>query len=227
MKHFWDQLPEDKRDKVGYIMHTQPQDENGTDLPALIRELAPDCNIVFSGGVALNIKASKKIAELDEVDNMFVCMAGGDESISIGAAQYLWNKLDNNPSALKPITKPYLSPGFNSSDIDEALKQFKDVLESGFINEGEKVLQFQSKLADYFGTSQVVLTNSCTSSLTMALHAAGVTRGDEVITTAMTCVATNMPIMQLGAQPVWADINFNTGNIDPGEVEKLINDKTT
>tara|TARA_R100000808_G_C2155541_1_gene168592 strand:- start:15682 stop:16818 length:1137 start_codon:yes stop_codon:yes gene_type:complete len=111
-------------------------------------------------------------------------------------------------------------------DIDEALKQFKDVLESGFINEGEKVLQFQSKLADYFGTSQVVLTNSCTSSLTMALHAAGVTRGDEVITTAMTCVATNMPIMQLGAQPVWADINFNTGNIDPGEVEKLINDKT-
>jgi glycosyltransferase involved in cell wall biosynthesis len=49
-KHFWDQLPEDKRDKVGYIMHTQPQDENGTDLPALIREIAPECNIVFSGG---------------------------------------------------------------------------------------------------------------------------------------------------------------------------------
>jgi glycosyltransferase involved in cell wall biosynthesis len=49
-KHFWDQLPEDKRDKVGYIMHTSPVDENGTDLPALIEELAPDCNIVFSGG---------------------------------------------------------------------------------------------------------------------------------------------------------------------------------
>jgi glycosyltransferase involved in cell wall biosynthesis len=49
-KHFWEQLPEDKRDKVGYIMHTQPQDENGTDLPALIQELAPECNIVFSGG---------------------------------------------------------------------------------------------------------------------------------------------------------------------------------
>ena len=43
-------------------------------------------NIVFSGGVALNIKASKKIAELDEVNNIFVCMAGGDESLSIGAA---------------------------------------------------------------------------------------------------------------------------------------------
>jgi len=49
-KHFWDQLPENKRDKVGYIMHTSPVDENGTDLPALIEELAPDCNIVFSGG---------------------------------------------------------------------------------------------------------------------------------------------------------------------------------
>jgi carbamoyltransferase len=80
-------------------------------------------NIVFSGGVALNIKASKKIAELDEVNNIFVCMAGGDESTSIGAAQYIWNKLDNNPKILQPITKPYLSAGFNSSDIDEALKR--------------------------------------------------------------------------------------------------------
>ena len=49
-KRFWDTLPENKRDKVGYIMHTQPKDDNGTDLPELIKELAPDCNIVFSGG---------------------------------------------------------------------------------------------------------------------------------------------------------------------------------
>ena len=47
-KAFWDTLPDDKKDKVAYIMHTQPRDENGTDLPEVARVLAPDCNIIFS-----------------------------------------------------------------------------------------------------------------------------------------------------------------------------------
>ena len=47
-KEFWDTLPDDKKDKVAYIMHTQPRDENGTDLPEVARVLAPDCNIIFS-----------------------------------------------------------------------------------------------------------------------------------------------------------------------------------
>ena len=49
-KHFWDQVPDDKKDKVGYIMHTQPVDTNGTDLPSVIKEIAPECNIVFGPG---------------------------------------------------------------------------------------------------------------------------------------------------------------------------------
>ena len=47
-KEFWDTLPDDKKDRVAYIMHTQPRDENGTDLPEVARVLAPDCNIIFS-----------------------------------------------------------------------------------------------------------------------------------------------------------------------------------
>ena len=47
-QHFVNQLPEDKRDKVTYVMHTQPVDGNGTDLPALIEAIAPECNVVFS-----------------------------------------------------------------------------------------------------------------------------------------------------------------------------------
>ena len=47
-QHFVNQLPEDKRDKVTYVMHTQPVDSNGTDLPALIEAIAPECNVVFS-----------------------------------------------------------------------------------------------------------------------------------------------------------------------------------
>jgi carbamoyltransferase len=76
--------------------------------------------LVFSGGVALNIKACKKIAELNEVDDMFICLAGGDESISIGAAQKIYCAKEN-ATDLKPIKSPYLSAGFTEEDIQMAL----------------------------------------------------------------------------------------------------------
>lgn len=77
-------------------------------------------SIVFSGGLALNIKASKRIAELPRVKNMFISLAGGDESLPIGAAQATWNG-SNSPQALQPITNPYLGAGFDEGDIEEAL----------------------------------------------------------------------------------------------------------
>lgn len=78
-------------------------------------------NIVFSGGVALNIKATKRIAEIPEVKNIFVCMAAGDESLSVGAAQYQFSQIDD-PVALQPIDIPYIGAGFSRQDINEALK---------------------------------------------------------------------------------------------------------
>lgn len=78
-------------------------------------------NVVFSGGVALNIKASKRMAELPELKNMFVCMGGGDESLAVGAAQYQFSHVAT-PSRLQPTTLPYLGAGFNEKDIKEALE---------------------------------------------------------------------------------------------------------
>lgn len=78
-------------------------------------------NIVFSGGVALNIKVSKCIADLPEVKNIFICQGGGDESLAIGAAQYQYGQVDS-PLKLKPIRTPYLSDGFDENDIMEALE---------------------------------------------------------------------------------------------------------
>ncbi len=77
-------------------------------------------NVVFSGGLALNIKASKRISELPQIKDMFVCMASGDESLSIGAAQKKWVDLAG-AAELQPITAPYLGPGFDEKDIKEAL----------------------------------------------------------------------------------------------------------
>ena len=111
-------------------------------------------------------------------------------------------------------------------DKDAAIQILNSVLDSGFLNEGAQVQDFLEGLRKFHNFNNIVLTNSCTSALTMALKLAGVDHGSEVITTSMTCVASNTPIMNLGAKPVWADIDPQTGNIDPKSVASLITDKT-
>ena len=102
----------------------------------------------------------------------------------------------------------------------------RNVLESGFVNEGQQVTDFQNALVGFLGVRNLVLTNSCTSALTMAYKISGVGPGTEVITPAMTCVATNTPIVNLGAKIVWADIQPDSGSIDPTDIERKITDKT-
>lgn len=111
-------------------------------------------------------------------------------------------------------------------DTKSALKQLETVLNSGFLNEGETVIELTEFFKSYFNHEGVVPLNSCTSALTLALKLSGVVPGDEVISTSMTCVASNTPIHNLGAKIVWADINSKTGNIDPNNIEKLITPKT-
>lgn len=99
------------------------------------------------------------------------------------------------------------------------------VLHSGYIGEGPKVKEFEALLQEFFGVNALTV-NSGTSALTLALRLAGVERGDEVITTPMTCSATNLPILSLGARPVFADVVPTTGNINPASVERLITKNT-
>jgi perosamine synthetase len=105
-------------------------------------------------------------------------------------------------------------------------KPLLDVLHSGFIGQGKKVDEFEKKLGLYFGNRKVLTLNSGTSGLHLALRLANVGHGDEVISTPMTAVATNTPILAAGAKIVWADINPITGLIDPQAIEKKITPKT-
>ena len=91
--------------------------------------------------------------------------------------------------------------------IEDSLREIKAVFESGYINEGLEVSKFRDLLGIYLNEQNLVLTNSCTSAITIALKVAGVNSDSEVITTPMTCVATNTPILNLGATVVWADIS--------------------
>lgn len=107
-------------------------------------------------------------------------------------------------------------------DVDQPLLE---ALHSGYIGQGPKVEQFESLLAEYIGSSNLLTVNAGTSALHLALRLIGVD-GGEVITTPMTCTATNMPILANGGKIVWADINSRTGLIDPLDIERKITDNT-
>jgi dTDP-4-amino-4,6-dideoxygalactose transaminase len=108
----------------------------------------------------------------------------------------------------------------------EALAELGKVFDSGFINEGTQVTTLTGMLSEYLGANHLILTNSCTSALFLALKLAGVGPGDEVITTPMTCVATNAAIAMTGAKLVWADVDPNHGMINHHDVADKVNEKT-
>lgn len=110
--------------------------------------------------------------------------------------------------------------------VDAALANIREVLESGFINEGLQVTAFQKALCAFLNVKNLVLMNAGTSTLTIAFKLAGVGPGTEVISSPMTCVATNTPVDNLGAKLVWADVNPKSGSIDPADIERKITPRT-
>lgn len=117
-------------------------------------------------------------------------------------------------------------PLFKVHMPQEASEILNKTLYSGYISEGERVKEFEKLLSDFIGCKDILTLNSCTSAITLALAHAGVSYGDDVVTTPMSCVATNMPILSLGANVVWADIDPSTGNITPETLKKAITPKT-
>jgi len=98
--------------------------------------------------------------------------------------------------------------------------------ERPFIGEGSLVEKFEQECSKKFGFDYVLFTNSGTSALDLALLGAGIRAGDEVISTPLTCTATNTPIIMRQARPVFADVQYDTANIEPKDIEHRITDKT-
>lgn len=119
-----------------------------------------------------------------------------------------------------------LIPLFKVFMPESVLEPLRDVLFSGYIGEGPQCLEFERLLGPRLGNNNVLTLNNGTAAIQLALRLANVGYGDEVISTPMTCSATNEPILALGAKIVWADINPWTGNIDPIDVAKKISPRT-
>lgn len=117
-----------------------------------------------------------------------------------------------------PLFKPFMS--------DKCVFDLNNIFSQGCLTEGEYSDKFEKAFSDYIGNKNVSLTNSGTSALHLAGVLSDIQSGDEVITTAMTCMATNEPFFNMGAKLVFADIDITTGNICPKSVRSKVTDKT-
>jgi dTDP-4-amino-4,6-dideoxygalactose transaminase len=117
-----------------------------------------------------------------------------------------------------PFTRPYI-------DTD-TMAEVARVLQSGWITSGPKVQAFEARLSELFGGRPVRSFSNGTATMEVALRVAGVTAGDEVITTAITWVATANVIVAVGATPVFVDIDPVTRNIDLDALEAAITPRT-
>jgi dTDP-4-amino-4,6-dideoxygalactose transaminase len=112
-------------------------------------------------------------------------------------------------------------PQFKVLVNKEVGEMLNPVFSSGYIGQGPKVNDFEAALKNELKFEHAVTVNSATSALWLALHLIGVKPGDKVISTPMTCSATNEVIELIGAQIIWADID-EYGNIDPVDVGRKI-----
>jgi len=117
-------------------------------------------------------------------------------------------------------------PMFSTFVDEDAARRVSETLTSTFISEGARVREFEATLQDTLGLLHPVALNSGTAALHMALVLAGVGPGDEVILPAQTFIASGLAVAMQGATPVFADIQYETGNIDPSAIEAKITPRT-
>lgn len=138
-----------------------------------------------------------------------------------------------------PLFKVFMS--------QKSAEETQKVLMSGFIGQGEKVNEFENILANFFHNKNVVTTNSATSAEHLVIHMlkrkdvnlksyhgvafansewGGITSNDEILTTPLTCTATNWPILANNINIKWVDVDKNTCNMDLDDLERKISQKT-
>ncbi|MFL2983038.1 MAG: DegT/DnrJ/EryC1/StrS family aminotransferase [Candidatus Neomarinimicrobiota bacterium] len=106
-------------------------------------------------------------------------------------------------------------------------ERVSEVLKTRWIGQGPKVEEFENKFKKYFTEkSDCVAVGSGTDALHLSYLCAGIGLGDEVIAPVFTCTATNIPLLYIGANIKFADVNKKTMNIDVDHVKTLVNDKT-
>ena len=111
-----------------------------------------------------------------------------------------------------PLYKPHI-PKTAAAAIEK-------VLESGQISGDGRLADFENTFRHFIGAPHVAATAEFSRTIEMALRIAGVGPGHSVLLSPLACLATTMPLLQVGARPVWCDIDLRSGSIDPDEIHR-------
>jgi dTDP-4-amino-4,6-dideoxygalactose transaminase len=130
--------------------------------------------------------------------------------------------ISSKRTPVRKVFLPFSQPDIEQAEIDEVV----DTLRSGWITTGPKTKEFERRFAEYIGTHHAIAVNSCTGGLHVALAAAGVGPGDEVIVPTMTFCSTANVVIHLGATPVIVDVAPDTLNIAPQSLEAAVTSRT-
>lgn len=117
---------------------------------------------------------------------------------------------------MEPLFKPFIPE----------LPQIDEILHSGALSYGEYTKRFESKLKEFFGTDYLIVTNTYHMGIQVALETLGIRNGDEIIASPMACLVSTQPYLSNGLIIRWADIDPQTGTLDPDFTRKCINKKT-
>ncbi|MFI9329691.1 DegT/DnrJ/EryC1/StrS family aminotransferase [Kitasatospora sp. NPDC052868] len=121
-----------------------------------------------------------------------------------------------------PPTIPVMLPWLGEEEAQAAA----EAVRSGWVAQGPRVAEFERAFAEHLGAPHAVAVSSCTTALHLALIGAGVGPGDEVVVPSLSFIATANAVTYLGAVPVFADVDAETGNLTAGTVEPLLTART-
>ena len=133
------------------------------------------------------------------------------------------------PGAARKLRVPLMVPSYGDAEVADVVS----VLKSGNVTMGEKVKRFEESWAEYVGTKYALMVNSGSSANLLAHFVIAdrasrhrVLPGDEVITPAVTWATTVFPIFNIGARPVFVDVDVETMNMDPTQLRRALSKKT-
>ena len=116
---------------------------------------------------------------------------------------------------------------FSKVNINQKLiNDVSNVIKSGWLTHGKFTEKFENEIKKFTGAKYCTLVSSCTAALHISCLALNLKKGDEVIVPSMTHTATSHAVEYTGAKPIFADIEFESGNISISSIKKLINKKT-